>query len=280
MSPLKKKYPERVIAIILCAGKGTRIKDTFPSTPKSLIKIPTLQDISILDHLISNLLDLDINKIEIIVGHLGFLIKEHIDNLKKGDKKVYHKVYVIDSRQEYQKGSFFSFLSFAKDLPKYSNRDLFLIFPGDTIFSKELLGYIFHRISKESTLFEKYPSIFYKDIKRKNLRAAYLPSVSTLKLYSKNEENYLKEIVHIDVKGKNGSRIKQIIPIVTFPYDVIRDIFKNIDEMNVNSIKDLINFLIKSKRQNFKVYKLSSKFQFYDIDSKYDLLNFERKSGQ
>ena len=279
LSPPKNKYPERIIAIILCAGKGTRIKDTFPSTPKSLIKIPALQHVSILDYLISNLLDLDTDIIEIIVGHLGSLIKEHIDRVKREGKKAYHNVNVRDSGQDYQKGSFFSFLSFAKDLPKYSDRDLFLIIPGDTIFSKELLDYIFHLISKDSTLFEQFPSIFYKDTKTKDLMA-YLPSVSTLNTFSKKKESYLKEIVRIDLKGKSESRIKQVIPIVTFPYDVIRNIFRHVDRMSVNSIKDLINFLIKSKGQNFKVHKLNSKFQFYDIDSKYDLLNFEKKGGQ
>lgn len=276
----KNKYPERIIAIILCAGKGSRIQDTFPSTPKSLIKIPALQNESILDYLISSLLDLDTDIIEIIVGHLGYLIKEHVDRVKKEGKKVYNNVNVRDSGQEYQKGSFFSFLSFAKDLPKYSDRDLFLIFPGDTIFSKELVGYIFHLISKDSTLFEQFPSIFYKNTKTKDLMGAYFPSVSTLNTFSKKEEIYLKEIVRTDLKGKSESRIKQVIPIVTFPYYVIRNIFKNVDRMNVNSIKDLIHFLIKSKGQDFKVYKLNSKFQFYDIDSKYDLLNFEKKGGQ
>lgn len=279
LSPPKNKYPERIIAIILCAGKGTRIKDTFPSTPKSLIKIPALKNISILDYLIFNLLDLDTDIIEIIVGHLGFLIKEHIDRVKKKGKKAYHNIYVRDSGLEYQKGSFFSFFSFVKDLPNYSDRDLFLIFPGDTIFSKGLLGNIFHLISKDSILFEQFPSIFYKDAKSKDLMATYLPSVSTLNTFSKKKEKYLKEIVHIDLKGSER-RIKQVIPIVTFPYDVIRDIFKNADKMNVTSIRDLINFLIKSKGQNFKVYKLKSQFQFYDIDSNYDLLNFEKKGGQ
>jgi choline kinase len=280
LSPPKNKYPERVIAIILCAGKGTRIKDTFPSTPKSLIKIPALQNVPILDYLISNLLDLDTDIIEIIVGHLGFLIKEHIDRIKKEGKKAYHNVNVRDSGQEYLKGSFFSFLSFAKDLPKYSDRDLFLIFPGDTIFSKELLSYIFHLITKDGTLFEQFPSLFYKDTKTKDLMAAYFPSVSTLNTFSKKKGSYLKEIVRTDLKGKSEIRIKQVIPIVTFPYHVIRNIFKKVDRMSVNSIKNLINFLIKSKGQDFKVYKLNSKFQFYDIDSKYDLLNFEKKGGQ
>ncbi|TFF69401.1 MAG: hypothetical protein EU516_00375 [Promethearchaeota archaeon] len=276
----KNKYPARRIAIILCAGKGTRIKNIFPSIPKPLIKIQRLEEELILNQLISNLLDLKIDQIEIIIGHLGSQIEDHIRSIKRNGKKDYTKVSIIDSGQEYKKGSLFSFLSFSKNLAKYFSRDLFLLFPGDTIFSKELLKSIFNLISEKGALFRKSPSIFYHNTKRDDLMSDLQHPISILETFSENNEFFLEKIVQVDIRSQNRDIIKQVVPILSFPYKFIIKMVNEGNKRNITSIRDMINFLIESKNQRFMVHELSSKDRFYDIDSEKDLINFEKKDGQ
>ncbi|TFG17545.1 MAG: hypothetical protein EU531_03045 [Promethearchaeota archaeon] len=280
LSLRKNKYSRQIVAIILSAGKGTRIKDTFPSTPKSLIKIHTLNDVSIIDHLISLLLDLETDRIEVIIGHLGYQIEKHIALLKSNAKKGYDRVSIRDSGQEYQKGAFFSFMSFAKDLSRYSSKDLFLILPGDTIFSKGLIKNIFLLISQHDSLFRDYPSIFYQDRKREDLELAPPHSVSILETFTEKKEICLKKITQIDSSNQNLVKVKQMVPIVCFPYKFIMKIVNKANIMHINSIRNMINFLVESEGQKFFVYELNSEHRFYDIDSEIDLSNFEKKGGQ
>jgi len=280
LSLRKNKYSIRIVAIILSAGKGIRIKDIFPSTPKSLIKIHTLNDISIIDHLISLLLDLETDRIEVIIGHLGSQIEAHIAMLKNKAKKGYDRVSIRDSGQEYQKGAFFSFMSFTKDLSRYSSQDLFLILPVDTFFSKGLIKNIFQLISQHESLFRDFPSIFYQERKTKDLELVPNNSVSILETFTEKKEICLKKITQLDSSDQNLVKIKQMVPIVCFPYKSIIKIIKNAHEMQITSIRNMINYLVESEGQKFIIYELDSEHRFYDIDSEIDLVNFEKKGGQ
>ena len=280
LSLRKNKYSIRIVAIILSAGKGIRIKDIFPSTPKSLIKIHTLNDISIIDHLISLLLDLETDRIEVIIGHLGSQIEDHIAMLKSKAKKGYDRVSIRESGQEYQKGAFFSFMSFTKDLSQFSSQNLFLILPGDTIFSKGLISNIFQLISQHESLFRDFPSIFYQERKIKDLELIPPYSVSILETFTKKKEICLKKITQIDSNNQNLVKIKQMVPIVCFPYKSIIKIINKAHKMHITSIRNMINFLVESEGQKFIIYELDSEHRFYDIDSEIDLINFEKKGGQ
>ena len=274
LSPPKNKYPGRIIAIILCAGKGTRIKDVFPSIPKCLIKIQQLDNITILNYLISALLDIKIDLIEIIIGHLGSQIEEYIRLTKVKNKKRYRKVGIINSGEEYQKGSFFSFLSLSKNLSKYYSRDLFLVFPGDTIFPKEILENVLYLIYENGDSFRNFPSIFFQE-KKKEANSKGL--ISIVETYSKDKKFFLKKIVQIDCNIQNLGQTKQVVPILSFPYKFIINIIDKAEKMKVNTIKDMLNLLVESKGQEIIVNKLSSESQFYDIDSESDLISFEKK---
>lgn len=277
LSPLKNKYPGRIIALILCAGKGTRIKNKFPSTPKCLIKLHQFDNETILNQQISTLLDIKIDLIEIIIGHLGSQIEEYIRHNKSKYKTRYSKVGIIHSGEQYQKGSFFSFLSLSKNLSKYFSRDLFLLLPGDTIFPKEIFEDVLYLISENGNSFRNYPSLFFQD---KKIGPTSKRSISILETYSLNKEFFLKKISQIDTNNQNLVQIKQVVPILALPYKFIINIIDKANEMKVTTIKDMLNFLIESQGQKIIVHKLSSKYKFYDIDSDNDLINLEKKGGQ
>jgi hypothetical protein len=104
--------------------------------------------------------------------------------------------------------------------------------------------------------------------------------ISILETFSENNEFFLKKIVQVDMRSQNRDIIKQVVPILSFPYKFIIKMVNEGNNMNVTSIRDMINFLIESKNQRFMVHELSSKDRFYDIDSEKDLINYEKKDGQ
>jgi NDP-sugar pyrophosphorylase family protein len=279
LSPHKNKDPERIIAVILCAGKGTRIKDVFPSTPKSLIKIKVFNNEPILGNLISSLLDLKVNLIDIVIGYLGFQIEDYINFLKETGEKKYANISIIDAEKEYQNGPLYSFLSIRKNFDKYSINDVFFVLPGDTIFSKSLLKDVIWLISNHHSRFQEFPTIFYQNIKIDALIQLNQVSYSILKSLPEKEGFYYIKSIEREKINQTIDYIKKVVPIVCFPYKLIKNFLDKTFKMNFTSIREFINFLIKEKGQKFEFYELSSKYKFFDIDSERDFTDF-KKSGQ
>lgn len=67
-----------MIAIILAAGKGSRLLNLTDSTPKSLLTLYT--DYTILDYNIDMLYSLGIKTIKIVTGFQSWKIEKHIEN--------------------------------------------------------------------------------------------------------------------------------------------------------------------------------------------------------
>ena len=279
LSPRKNKDPERIIAVILCAGKGTRIKDTFPSTPKSLIKIKAFNNEPILGNLISTLLDLNVNLIDIVIGYLGFQIENYINFLKETGEKKYAIISIINAEKEYQKGSLYSFLSIHKNFDKYSINDIFLVLPGDTIFNKSLLKDVIWLISNHYGRFQEVPAIFYQNIKIDDLLQHNQVSYSILESLSEKEGFYYIKSIEKEKINQTIDYIKKVVPIVCFPYKLIKNFLNKASKMNFTLIREFINFLIKEKNQKFEFYELNSKYKFFDIDSERDFMAF-KKCGQ
>lgn len=110
-------------AIILAAGKGTRMGDLSIVTPKPLLKVLGK---TLLEHKLQSLPSY-IDEVIIVVGHLKELIIETLGNQKEG-KKI---TYVI---QEELKGTGHS-LSLCKDM--LAGEEKFLVLMGDDIYSKK-----------------------------------------------------------------------------------------------------------------------------------------------
>jgi len=74
--------PEPVrTALLLAAGTGSRLAPLTDSTPKCLV---TVNEISILDRLISSLQDHNFNRLVIVIGHQGEAIRDYLGTRKGG----------------------------------------------------------------------------------------------------------------------------------------------------------------------------------------------------
>lgn len=68
-------------ALLLAAGTGSRLSPLTDSTPKCLV---TVNDISILERLISSLQDHNFNRLVIVIGHQGECIRDYLGTRKRG----------------------------------------------------------------------------------------------------------------------------------------------------------------------------------------------------
>lgn len=68
-------------ALILAAGFGKRLQPITNSMPKSMIKV---NNVSLLENALNNLVDIGISEIGIVVGHMAEYIKIQIGDGWKG----------------------------------------------------------------------------------------------------------------------------------------------------------------------------------------------------
>ena len=279
LSLLKNDFKEKLCAVILCAGEGKRLKDITKSLPKPLIKIEKLNNISILNHIINNLINLEINQIAIVIGYLGEAIQEYISSLTKNNELLQKKLIIIDTEKQYKLGPLYSFLSIIKNSNFFINSNYYILFPGDTIFDIELLKEILLLISKNYNLIHNYPFIFYRDIELNALEKIYNRSklISCAEFKKFAPDIFLRRISQIRIRDIiSDDVIRQIVPIFTFNYKFIQEILELKDTIKVKTIWETFNYMIDNGRKIY-AFRLRTNKEFYDIDTKDDLRNLKKK---
>ena len=115
-------------AIILAAGKGSRLSPLTDNTPKPLLKI---QDKAILDHIIDALPD-QIDEVIVVTKYLKEEIEKHIQD----EFKYKHLKNIVCVNQSEKSGTFGALYS-CKDLIQEGER--FLVLNGDDLHNKNEL---------------------------------------------------------------------------------------------------------------------------------------------
>ncbi|MHA2430775.1 MAG: NTP transferase domain-containing protein [Promethearchaeota archaeon] len=286
--PQEKNKEKNVIPIILCAGKGTRYGKITRKIPKPLIKINALNNITILHHLIRDLSILRVSKIAVVTGYLSEQIEAFLDNLIKKHWNLKDKLVLVHSGEDYKKGPLFSLLSIIKNKNIYKKDKIFIVFPGDTIFTTELLKEIFSFIYENFDLVLTSPYIFYQEIQAKNLYKSYKGGINFISILESEETKpkiKIKEIKKIDINSVPDERyLKKIIPILVLNCSFLEILNKLSKSNPVEEIREILNVYLK-QCQNLVPFKIDSKKKFYDIDTIDDLNYFnrlkrEKKGGQ
>ena len=276
LSQLDKRFLEKIIVVILCAGEGTRLKETF-KIPKPLILINALDNKPILRHTIDLLLRVGVNRIAIVKGYLGNKIDDFIDKLIQERSDLKEKLVGVDALDQYKLGPLYSFLSITKTNNLFRRNYIYLILPGDTIFEYELLNEIFSLLEENFKLKQKDPIIFFRQIMGSYLKQQdKSEQISFIDIEKINSKRFLKSIKQVKVSTiSNSESFNQIIPIFLFPWDFIQEIIKAEKEISVKTIREAVNHLIKQGNRIF-VVKIDRKYNFYDIDNKFDLMELEK----
>ncbi|MFX1408964.1 MAG: sugar phosphate nucleotidyltransferase [Promethearchaeota archaeon] len=290
MLPLKNELRYQISVIILCAGEGIRFKEITKNLPKPLLKVKSLNNIEILYHTINNFVELGLDRIVVIKGHLGNQIEDFISSLKNSKKFPLANLLVISSGEDYKLGSLFSFLSITKNNVIFKTDTLFLVIPGDTIFEFNLLKEIIIISLKNFNLIQAFPIAFYREMKvselkekHKNIIQNSPKSISIAQIERQNSNSFLKKIQKEDLRVlTNDEQVRQLIPIFIFNYNLVNEFLNLKGKVLINSIWETINHVIKNGEKVI-AFKIDKRYQFYDIDTELDLLNFnmkKKKDGQ
>lgn len=279
MLPLENEIRNKISPIILCAGEGSRLKHLTKTIPKPLLKIEALDNKTILENNINNILKLGIKQIAIVIGHLGYKIRDFISRLSEDNELLQDMLLIIDSENVYKLGPLFSFLSIMKNKNFFNQKKNYLLIPGDTIFDFHILAEIMQVILKKNDMI---PFIFYRNIDVSKLNEIYedpkIISIVDIKTSSLNK--LLVKISQIDIqKLPSSDCIKQVIPIFLLNYNIISIISKI--KVPKKTVWEMLNVVIE-KGIEIMAHEIGSDYNFYDIDNVKDLIvvNKKKKKGQ
>jgi glucose-1-phosphate cytidylyltransferase len=124
-------------ALVLCGGKGMRLRPLTNSTPKPLIKIGNKE---ILDHIISFLSKNFIREIILTIGYQAIKIERFLKLYKKNKKNI---IYTVDSGNV-------DIIKRIIECKKFIGKKNFILLYGDTISDVNLAALVkSHRLSKK-----------------------------------------------------------------------------------------------------------------------------------
>ncbi|MFX0040469.1 MAG: sugar phosphate nucleotidyltransferase [Candidatus Heimdallarchaeota archaeon] len=279
MSLPKNDIKKKISIVVLCAGKGTRLKKITRNLPKPLIKIERLNNISILHHIINNLIKLEIKQIGIVVGYLGDTIREFISTLEKNYQVMQNKLIILDTENQYKYGPLYSFLSIIKNKDFFTSRNHYLVIPGDTIFDYDILKEVLSIVSNKIDLIQNHPFVFYRTIGLKPLEEIYSKNriISIADIAKIGSEMVLKKISQLKIREiRSQNVLNQLIPITALSYDSINEIL-NLNRENLNTtVWQTLNHMIFNGKK-ILVFDIENKYDFYDIDYLYDIKKLKKK---
>jgi NDP-sugar pyrophosphorylase family protein len=271
LSPPKNNSNVNIVAIILCAGEGTRISNFVKNLPKPLLKV---NDKPILSYLIFNLIKSNIKSIIIIIGHLSEEIEKYISSFKQENDPQLSNINIINASPNYKKGPLYSFLSITKKIDLINKDSVYLILPGDTFFESNLFHEFMDVIYDNFDFIKNNSIIFYQKIEGRVLKNTSNPNklISIVKIKKKKSKELVKEIRSISLsKIRNKQKVLQIIPLFVFNYDLIKRIIETEKVLAVYTIKEVLNYIIK-KQGILYAFAIKPTYRFFDIDTKSDLM--------
>ena len=290
LSPPNTKFMENLTIVILCAGEGKRAKRIADDIPKPLIKVESLKNQSILTILISYLYRFGIKPIVIVTGYLGKQIEKAINSFQEKNPYKSETIIINNAGDRYKLGPLHSFLSITRNKRIFKTNELFLVLPGDTIFTYNLIEEILNLFKENYAEVNQNSIIFYRRIAKLELNKEtekFGPlrnkMLSCVRTKEKGSKQYVKEIYQRNIDTlSDEEEFNQIIPAFIITYDYVKNFENLASKIKMNKIINAINSSIKNDME-FLACKVRSDHNFYDIDTALDLTSVNRlykKSGQ
>lgn len=137
------KNLETVDAVILCGGKGERLRSVVPDRPKALALV---RGTPILDLLVKKFYDTGVRRFILCTGYLGDQIKEHLARLKV--KNLFPSASFVFSEENEPLGTGGAL----RNAEAHIQSENFILTNGDTLWSVDFASLYKHHLSRE-TLF-------------------------------------------------------------------------------------------------------------------------------
>jgi len=289
LSQLENNFKDKITSVVLCAGEGTRAKNISQNLPKSLLKVNSLNNQTILSLIFSNLKNLNLDPIVVVTGHLGEHIEDFINSFMAENQYAEESIIIHSSGDDYKLGPLFSFLSITKNDQIFNEEKLFMVLPGDTVFDFNLIQEILNLILENYSLVINSSIIFYRKIRTDVLKMKfekyhpkYEKNISYLRIEEKDSKAIVKEISQEKLSSiSNQEIIQQVIPIFIFNNAYIEAIKDLSSSVKFRTIREVVNLMLEREKLFFAV-SVSPENNFYDIDTPLDLiiLNEKKKGGQ
>ena len=280
---------EKITSVVLCAGEGVRARNISKNIPKPLIKIESLNNQSILSLIISNLINLKLDPIVVVTGHLEEQIADFVNSPHIKNQYGEQNVLIHSSGVRYKLGPLYSFLSITTDNQIFKDNKIYMVFPGDTVFDFDLIQEILNLLLENYSLVINNSIIFYRKIRTDMLKKEYekySPKyekiISYLRIEEKDSKANVKEISQEKLSSiSNQEVIKQVIPIFIFNNAYVKVIKDLASSVKLRTIREVVNLMLEREKHFFAV-SVSPENNFYDIDTPRDLkiLNDKKKGGQ
>ena len=290
LSPPNTKFMENLTSVILCAGEGKRAKGIADDIPKPLIKVESLKNQSILTILISHLYRFGIKPIVIVTGYLSEQIEKNIISFQAKNPYKSETIIINNAGNRYKLGPLHSFLSITRNKRVFKTNELFLVIPGDTIFTYKLIEEILNLLKENYAKVNQNSIIFYRRTNKLALNKETEKfgqmrnkMLSCIKTKEKGSKQYVKEIYQRNINTySDEEEFNQIIPMFIITYNYVKNFENLASKIKLNKIFDAINSSIKNEME-FLACRVKSDQNFYDIDTALDLTAVNRlykKSGQ
>ena len=281
---------ENLTSVILCAGEGKRAKGIADDIPKPLIKVESLKNQSILTILISHLYRFGIKPIVIVTGYLSKQIEKNIISFQAKNPYKSETIIINNAGNRYKLGPLHSFLSITRNKRVFKTNELFLVIPGDTIFTYKLIEEILNLLKENYAKVNQNSIIFYRRTNKLALNKETEKfgqmrnkMLSCIKTKEKGSKQYVKEIYQRNINTySDEEEFNQIIPMFIITYNYVKNFENLASKIKLNKIFDAINSSIKNEME-FLACRVKSDQNFYDIDTALDLTSVNRlykKSGQ
>ena len=242
MSNLKKKYSnQKLKAIVLTAGIGSRISKLTKLIPKSMIKI---NDKFIFEYILENIKKAKIKDVIFVVGYKANLLKP---KLKKKCEELGLNLKIVVSNKYKTTNTMYS-LWLAK---KYLKSD-FIFLHGDLIFSYKMLNKFINFSHKNSILIDRNQPTDWNDAMK------VISNGKLLRYMSKSVTVHEMDGVAIGMY-KFSSKGSVLL------FKTIKNLIKK------GSVKNWVSDALNIMSKDFKINIQSTKHIWSDVDNLVDL---------
>ena len=238
-----KLHSNKIIPIILAAGRGSRMRGLTKNKPKSFVKIDKTK--RLIDKVLENFESLGFKKITLITGYKSDQFKEFkkvnkIKNVKWKTTNIFGSLYCAD-----------------KILSKYQC----IISYADILYDKEAI-----EILKNSKIKKGIVILSFKFWKKYWKERFYNP-LKDLETFKVNNKNQLLEIGDRTNSYKNiQGQYMGVFKIDPFTWGKIKKyLFK--DNKNLNKIDITALFQLILKKNICKIYVKNYKRKWFEIDN-------------
>lgn len=240
-------------ALILAAGKGKRLADLTKDKTKCMVEVNGKK---LIDHCLETITNFELNKIVLVIGYKGDLVKEYLGHSYKGVEIEYVENPVYDTTNNIYS------LYLAKE--QLAQDDTILI-ESDLIFEKKIIELLLNTEKDKSVaLVEQYKAWMDGTVVEINSKNEIKSFIAKSDYDYQNIENYYKT-VNIYKFTKDFSQNHYIPFLEAYCKSA------GLDEYYENVLR-VITFLDSS---SINVLKLEEGEKWYEIDDKQDLNNAE-----